>query len=216
MAIGVKFNEQQNFDIPAFAAEPFTANTLMPGGAIITATAFDYRDALVVTVGAAGAAVDATSVPVTIVSPLGRSGLKIPADTTLDFGGDKFATLTAEATVGDTTITVRALVTALVQDDTDTYNGTELVRHIPAGTIVGRTYAERDAGTAFGKGDVDTPDDQLFLTAFDVPDAVESPYIVLLRHNTRIYEDKLPGWSGLSATAKAAIRSRYETIISAQ
>lgn len=215
MAIGVKFT-QTDFDIPAFAAEPFTADTLMPGGAKIDASAFAYRDALVVTVGAAGALADATTVPVTIVSPWGRTGLTIPSGTVLDFGGDKFATLTAAADVGDTSITVRALVTALVQNDAATYQGTELVKLIPGGTLVGRTWVERDNFTAFGQPDVATPDDQLFLTAFTVPDAIERNDIVLLRHNTRIYEDKLPGWSGLSANAKAAIRNRYQTIKSAQ
>lgn len=216
MAIGVKFTESK-FDIPAFAAEPFTADTLMPGGAKIDASAFGYRDALVVTVGSGGAAADATSVPVAIASPSGRTGLVIPAGTQLDFGGDKLVITTAEVAQTATSLPVRALVTALVEGDVATYSGKEMTKPIQAGTLVGRTYAERDAGTPFGVADVDAPiDDQLFLTAFDVPDAVELNDIVLLRHNTRIYEDKLPGWAGLSANAKAVIRERYQCMKSAQ
>lgn len=213
--VGVTWSTESNFAVPSFAAEPFSADTLMPGGAKIVASAFNYWDSLIVTVGAAGAAADATSVPVTIVSPWGRTDLSIPAGTTLDFGGDKFATLTAAAAAGDTALTVRALVTALVENDTDTYDGTGLVKYIPAGTLVGRTLVERSAGNGFGAPDVATPDGQLFLIAFDVPDASKNNDIVLLRHNTRIYEDKLPGWSTLGDTTKAAIRSRYQCLESA-
>lgn len=214
MAIGVKFTESK-FDIPAFAAEQFTADTLMPAGAKIDASAFGYLDALTVKV-TSNASADATSIAVTITSALGRTGLTIPAGTQLDFGGKKLVVTTAAAAQSVTTLAVRAIPTALVANDTATYAGSELTKFIPAGTLVGRTYTERDAGTPFGVADVSTPDDQLFLIAFDVPDAVELNDIVLLRHTTRIYEDKLPGWSGLSSTAKAVIRARYQCIKSAQ
>lgn len=215
MAIGVTFTEDK-FDIPAFAAEPFTAETLMPGGAKIIASAFGYRDALVVTVGSGGAAADATSVPVAIASPWGRTGLTIPAGTQLDFGGDKLVITTAAVAQTATALPVRALVAAVSANDVATYQGAVMIKPIPAGTLVGRTFVERDANTGFGVADTSTPDDQLFLTAFEVPDALKRNDIVLLRHTTRIYEDKLPGWAGLSSGAKTAIRARYQCIKSAQ
>jgi hypothetical protein len=62
---------------------------------------------------------------------------------------------------------------------------------------------------------VTTPDDELFLTAFSVPDLAQNADVTLVRHGTLIYEDKLPGWAGLASNAKAAIRARYQCIRSA-
>lgn len=214
----VSFN-YETFALPNFAAEPFSAEKLIPGGGRVVASAFPFVDAVTVTVGAAGAAADATEVPVDAISMANpasnKSGVVIPSGTTLDFGGDKFATLTADASIGDTSLTVRALVTALVDNDTATYDGMDRRKPVAAGTLVGRTFAERTAGTGFGAPDVATPDDELFLTAFAVQDAAINPDVALLRHDTLIYEDKLPGWAELSATAQAAIRSRYHCIASA-
>ncbi|MFN2511992.1 MAG: hypothetical protein ABR568_11180 [Pyrinomonadaceae bacterium] len=61
-----------------------------------------------ITVGAAGAAAGATTVPV------GALTQAIPSGTVLDFGGGKTARLTASAAVGATSLTVSALTTALV------------------------------------------------------------------------------------------------------
>lgn len=209
----------ETFALPNFAAEPFSAEKLIPGGGRIIPSAFPYVNAVTVTVGAAGAAVDATSIPVDAIAMANpasnKSGVVIPAGTTLDFGGDKFATLTADASIGDTSLTVRALVTALVENDTATYDGMDQRKPVAAGTLVGRTFAERAAGTGFGQPDVATPDDELYLLAFAVQDAAIDADAALLRHDTLIYEDKLPGWAGLSATAQAAIRSRYHCIVSA-
>lgn len=213
MAIGVTFTEDK-FDFPGFAAEQWTHYTLMPAGAKIDAAQFNFRDALRV-VATGNAAIDAVSIPVTVTSPYGRTGLKIPVGTQLDFGGKKLAITTAEATLSTTSLAVRALGTAIATNDTATYAGAEVVKFIPAGTLVGRTYAERDAGTPFGVADV-ASDDQIFLTAFDVPNALLLNDIVLLRHNTRIYEDKIPGWAGLTTNQKTAIRARYQCLKSAQ
>jgi hypothetical protein len=103
---------------------------------------------------------------------------------------------------------------ALAGGETGTYLGVE-PRVIPAGTLVGRTFAERTANTGFGQPDVSTPDDELYLTANVVIDADINPDVTLIRHGTLIYEDKLPGWAGLSSDAKAVIRARYDCIESA-
>lgn len=91
-----------------------------------------YRDTAggTITVGVGGAAADATTVPVTALP------VALPSGTTLDFGGKKFATLTADAAVGATSITVRALATALIAGDVATKAGTGKKR-LPAGTVVG-------------------------------------------------------------------------------
>jgi hypothetical protein len=72
---------------------------------------------VVVVVGAAGAAQGATSVPVdALTGPL-------PSGALLDFGTNKFARLTANAAAAATSLAVSALATALVDDDTATYQG---------------------------------------------------------------------------------------------
>lgn len=91
-----------------------------------------YRTgAVVATVGAAGAAIGATSVPVAALTGA------IPSGTTLDFGGAKFARLTAAAASGATTLTVAALPTALVSGDTATYAPPGSKKTMLAGTAVG-------------------------------------------------------------------------------
>lgn len=208
-----------SFAFPAWAAEQLTPEKLMPGGARLTAAAFPYLDQVQVTVGAAGAAIDAITVPIDALALSNRlselGGVIIPAGSTIDFGGDKFATLTAAASIGDTSLTVRALVTALVDNDTGTFRGASARRPVTSGLLVGRTFAERAAGTGFGAPDVSTPDDELYLTAVEIVDAEINPDVTLLRHGTLIYEDKLPGWATLGAPTQAAIRARYDCITSA-
>lgn len=90
-------------------------------------------NAVAVGVGSAGAAADATAVPVDALSGA------IPSGTVLDFGAKKFARLTAAAAKGATSLTVAALATALVDADTATYAGVagSGSKTIPAGTVMG-------------------------------------------------------------------------------
>lgn len=191
---------------------------LLPGGGYVNPAGFAYEDAVVVTVGAAGAAIDATTVPVAFSHPTPgmslRDDLILPVGTVLDFGGDKFATLTAAANPNTaSSITVRALVTALVEDDAATYAGGSLSRKfIASGTLLGRTYAERDAGTGYGPATV-ASDDQIYLLAAPITDALEEPYCDLYMHGNVVYENQLPGWSSLGATTKAKIRELYTCVI---
>lgn len=90
-----------------------------------------YRDTGgIVTVGTGGAGADATTVPVVALP------VALPSGAVLDFGGKKFATLTAAADEGATSITVRALATALVAGDVATKSGTGK-KKLPAGTAIG-------------------------------------------------------------------------------
>lgn len=86
-----------------------------------------------VTVGAAGAAINATTVPVAALAQ------PIPSGTVLDFGGAKFARLTARAEAGATSLTVAALPTALVSGDAAIHIASvgSGVKRLPAGTVVG-------------------------------------------------------------------------------
>jgi hypothetical protein len=76
---------------------------------------------------------------------------------------------------------------------------------------VGRTFVERDAGAGFGPGA--TTDDELFLLAYDVPNAIENPFGAAYRHTCLVFENYLPGWSGLAAGVQTAIRSRYQCML---
>lgn len=174
---------------------------LVPGGGRVDASQFNAEDAVVVTVGAAGAALNATSVPVAALSGA------IPNGTTLYFGTNKFARLTAGAAAGATALTVAAIPTALVNGDTATYPGTGK-KLVPSGTPVGRTYTERDAGTGFGPA-VST-DDEIFLIVGDVTDATLDPDCALYRNGSLVKENFLPNWSTLAGALQTALRSRYQ------
>lgn len=80
---------------------------------------------------------------------------------------------------------------------------------VPNGTLLGRTFAERDAGTAFGLA-VDT-DDEFFIVAFDVTDALNNNDVELYRPGMLVKENFLPGWPGLSSALKAKVRAVYRT-----
>lgn len=185
--------------LPAWAGDGLNNKTILPGGVKLDASQFTSAE---LTVNAI-AAVDATSIA--LVSGLTR---EINIGTVIDFGAKKFARLTAFAPVGETTLTVSPLVTALAVGDVGNFSG---MKFVPSGTLIGRTLAERDAGTGFGPGA--TTDDELFLLAYDVPDAIQNSFGAVYRHTCLVYENYLPGWSGLAAGLKTAIRSRYQCML---
>ncbi len=87
-------------------------------------------------------------------------------------------------------------------------------KYVESGALVGRTYAERDAGTGFGPLAIDgtsgaVTDDESYLLLYDVYDANESPEAALYRHGSLVYEDKLP-----VGTDIAAVRANYDTLAS--
>lgn len=179
--------------------------SVLRGGARLDAAQFTKTDAVTATVGVAGAAQGAITVPVAALSG------PIPSGTLLDFTGSaKFARLTAAAAAGATSLTVEALPTALVSGDTATYAGVARLKTIPSGTLVGRTYTERDANTGYGPA-VNT-DDEIYLLAYDVPDADTNPECALYRHGALVKENYLPGWTALASNLKTAVRSNYQTI----
>jgi hypothetical protein len=140
----------------------------------------------------------------------------IPAGNTIPFGAagsKKFARLTADLKLGDTSASVEALPTTLTAGDVG-YFSLLNTKTIPSGTLLGRTYAERDANTPFGAA-VDT-DDEFYILLFDVPDA-NAPGgddCEVYRHALVVKENYLPDWATISANANllAKLRASYTCI----
>jgi hypothetical protein len=184
-----------------WAGDYLDRDHLVPGGATLDPAQFiGAQTGTRVIVGAAGAAINAVAVPVAALQNA------IPAGITVSFGGLKFARLSAAAAKGAISLTTDPIPTALVSGDTGIYAGTGK-KNIPSGTIIGRTRAERDAGTPFGVA-IDT-DEEIYLTAFDITDADAVSDVELYRYNSVVYENFLPDFAAASATIKAFIRNRY-------
>lgn len=204
---------------PAWAAKMLEAANMVAAPARLDPTQFVDQGGLMVTVGVAGAAQNAVTVPVTITSPLANfitvgigTNPVIPSGTVLYFGGAKVATLTADAYLGDVSIAVAALPTALVSTDKASYSRDNGI-FVPSGTIVGRTLTERNAGTPWGPGDVATPDAELYLTAFDVVNARVNPDTVLVKHNFEVKENYLPNYGTLTTPQLTWLRANYACIV---
>jgi hypothetical protein len=188
----------------AWAGDFLDRDCLIPGGARVNPAEFLYQDGVKVTVGA-NAAQNATSITVAALSGA------IPSGTVLYFGTAKFALLTAVAAAAATTLTVQAIPTAITSGNTATYAGSTGRKPIKTGTLLGRTYAERDAKIGFGLADT-TNDDEIYLLAFDVTDALFEADCELYRRNCVVKENLLPDWGSYSPTDKAKIRSLYQCV----
>lgn len=193
--------------LPAWAGDYFGREHVLPGGAKLDASQFLTFDGARAVVDAAGAAGDATTVP--LKTPLANA---IPSGTTLRFGTKKFATLTAIAAAGATSLTVEALPTALVEDDTAIYAGTKK-KLVPSGTVLGRTLAERDAKTGYGPAL--STDDEVYILVFDVTDADVNPDADLYRWGGIVKETFLPGWDDMDAGLQDVLRNNYTCTIGA-
>lgn len=185
---------------PVWMGDFASRDHILPVPARIDPAQFSDQLGAQITVDVAGAAGNATSIPVLALAPsttaaatlISAGNVLIPSGTTLNFGGKKFATLTADAKAADTSLTVAAIPTALVSGDVASYSpfGTEF---IPSGTAIGRTYAERDANTAYGPAAI--TDDEIWLIAYDVPDARNNPDCELYRHASLVKENFLPNYT---------------------
>lgn len=106
-----------------------------------------------------------------------------------------------------------------VADFATDYTDTDGKIVIPSGTLVGRTYAERDAGTGYGVADVAT-DDQIFLTTVSIYDAVqdENHETGVYRHQRLVYEDQLPRYNAATNAFTTVeidkIRELYQCMLS--
>ncbi len=192
---------------PRWAGDFGSRDHLIPGPFKVDATQFVGTDAVKAVVGAAGAAANATAVPVDALTG------PIPAGTLLDFGGKKFARLSAAAAAAAVSLAVDAIATALVDRDTATYKGLGK-KSIPSGTALGRTVAERDAGTGFGPAGA--ADDEVFLNYFDVTDADVLDDVEMYRPGAQVKENFLPAFAGLASGVKTILRARYLCTLGAE
>lgn len=85
---------------------------------------------------------------------------------------------------------------------------------LPSGTLVGRTIAERDAGTGYGPA-ADT-DDDIYLLAFDITDASFNPDCDFYRHGGLVKINFLPGpFESLAAGLQTFVLTHYSCTIGA-
>lgn len=93
-------------------------------------------------------------------------------------------------------------------------------KNVPSGTIVGRTYAERDAGGGFGPvaftAGTAVTDEEVYIVAFDVTDAAKNPDVELYRPHRVVKENFLPGWDALDSAVQDEIRARYTCTLGAE
>lgn len=190
---------------PVWAGDFLSRDHLIPGGAKVDAAQFNVNSAVVVTLTAQANA-NATSLAVAALSGA------IPAGTLLYFGeAGELARVNAAAAAAATSLAVDAIPAQIESGDVATYQGLSMMKSIPSGTPLGRTISERDAGTGYGPA-TDT-DDEIYLLAYDITDAVIGPDCDLYRHNSIVKENFVPGWAGFSSNLKAALRSRYRCTV---
>ena len=83
------------------------------------------------------------------------------------------------------------------------------IRPVKAGTLIGRTFTEAEAGTGFSPWV--TGDDEVYLVWADIIDAVLKNDADVVRPESLIKDNLLPGWAARPAGEKAAIRAAYQT-----
>lgn len=198
-----------SFTQPAWSAEALTAEKLLNAGTQLDIAQFGFSDSQVLTL-VAGAVTAGAGKTLTLTQPLTSD---IPVGTILNFGSGEYFTLTSKAVKGGTTL-VGDLAADLEGGETTTWKGVSGRVMVPAGTLLGRTYTERANGAGFGPA-VAASDDEIFISAFQVERAEIDAGVTMVRHQTLIYENKLPGWDSFDATTKAKVRSLYQCIISA-
>lgn len=193
---------------PAWCGDFLGRDQLLPGGAKIDASQFPVYTAVTVTLTAA-AAVAAVAITVTALAAAIRPG------TMLNFGlPGKMAFAPNGAAAGATSIVVAPLARALVIGDTTT---TDANAHavVPSGTVVGRTFAQRNAGTSLHLA-LDT-DEEFYIVAFENPNVARINDVALIRHGASVVikENFLSNFSTLSATVKAYLRANYSCTVGA-
>jgi len=169
----------------------------------IDPTLFVDQAGIVVTVSGT-AAQNATSISISalVLSALANTVLVaqgnvlIPSGTVLDFGGGKFARLTADAINGATTLTVSALPTALAAADTATYSwfGTT---YIPSGVLISRSNPNRTSTGLFGPANLSH--EEIYLLYDDIADAKQFTDCTMYRHRWLVKENYLPNYAAMVA-----------------
>lgn len=197
----------QNGTSPTWAGTPgHQPKVLLSGGGHLNANAFQASsDAAKITVSAL-AAMGATSVSVLELTTA------IPSGTILKFAAGKFAFLTDVADSGDTALTVEALPAGLAVGDMAYYSPSDR-KYIQSGTIVGRTWTERDANIGYSPADV-ASHQEIHILYFDCLNANVDNEAELYQSKSGnvVYENFLPGWDSMPAATKAWVRNNYVCI----
>ena len=206
---------------PGFVGDYLSREHVLPGGVKLDASTFINPDAVAATVLAAGADDGDVAIPVVALSGA------IPSGTVLDFGGAKFARLTAAAVAGDEELTVSELPTTLIEDDVAYYAAPGMLKRVPAGTPVYADISELEGSAASGllwksaaNGVTVDPDtDVVRIVAYDVVDvdgldfqAGASNDAALLRKGTLVYVNNMY-WDTLDSTVQVHIRNDYEVSV---
>lgn len=187
---------------PEWMADFGSRESLIPGGAKLDVAQFIGTDGVLVT-ASGPAATGATAIPVAALSGA------LPVGAVLFFTGGTRAVLTAAAAAAATSITVSPLprLANIANGDTAIYAGFSL-KFVPSGTVIGRTLAERNAGTGYGLAAA--ADDEIYILAFDVTDASIDNDAVLYRHGRVVKENFLPGFAGLAGGLVTVLRTLYQ------
>lgn len=120
----------------------------------------------------------------------------LPAGTVLQFGLDKYATLTADAAAGDTEITVQPLTTALVDGDIAYYDADVLPgKHVKAGTVMDLLTDGRIVPSAMATGGGVTAIGLLATNADEISETDAITGYGLIK-SAAVYENLLPEANG--------------------
>jgi hypothetical protein len=201
--MGIEYSGRQTFVHPRWAKDYFNRDSVLPGGVKVDPTQFPREGAVQVTVNGAVTA-GATSITVDALTG------PIPANTMLRFTGGQMAFVNAAAATGATTLAVDALGFDIPDNAAAWYMGSGKVT-IVDGTLIGRTFAERDAKTPFGPA-VST-DEEVYALVHTIDDAIRNNDADVYRHGRLIDETHFPGWASLSGAMQTLVRSLYQTTI---
>lgn len=200
-----EFNDFGNASSAAFLGDFGSREHILPGGAQLDDSVTWSGATSRYTVTVNDADVNAGETAITVVA----LPAAIPAGTTLDFG-DQVAVTTADAALGATSLTVEELGEDIANGATASYDADLDEEVVPAGTLVGRTVAERNSGASFGPAA--DADDEIFITVADV-DLDQTTDVDLVRHGTLIKTNFLPAYAAASATIKGKLEAKYQLIL---
>lgn len=191
---------------PEWAGDPLGREQLVPGGAKFDPAALALQAAMTVKLSAAA---DAGAVELA-VDALAEA---LQPGQMLNFGiPGLLAYAPIGAAQGAVAITVAPLDRA-IPDNAEAKVAAQNKKILAAGTVVGRTYAERDAAAAFGIAA--DADDEIAIVAFTRDDVDQVGEVDLVRPfaGVTVKENFLPNFAALSAAVRAAVRARYNCTI---
>jgi hypothetical protein len=189
---------------PAWAGDVKTRDTVLAGGSRIEFSAFAPAPVALTVSGAVAAGDEEITFDAALTVDL------VAGDRILDGTAGEIIVVRDTVRKGATTVTVFPVASGIADAATLTYIPTRSNR-IQSGTLLGRTYAERDA--AMGFGPADAADDEVYLLLYDLHDIyMGDGEVELYRHGSLVYENVEP-ISGLSAALLAKVRAAYETAV---